>query len=136
MTARHRVLITGSRTWDRVSAIHGVLDRLRAEHGTALTVVHGACPKGADAIADVWCRRNRVSVERYPADWTTGRGAGHRRNAVMVDTRPAACIAFILDHSPGATGCANLAERAKIPTTRYRIWHHRTDIGAMPGVGG
>ncbi|MDP9798313.1 hypothetical protein J2S43_006825 [Catenuloplanes nepalensis] len=113
-----RVLLTGSRAWTDAAGITAVLDRLLRCHGPALTVVHGACVRGADAIAESWCRRNHVAVERYPADWSAGRRAGPARNAAMVATRPDLCIAFIRDASPGATGCADLAEQNGIPTLR------------------
>src|SRR6266511_4918599 len=114
-----RVLVTGSRTWTRAAAVVAALHGLHAEHGAALVVVHGACPRGADAIAEAWCRRRGVPVERYPADWPTGRGAGLARNAAMVATRPDLCLAFIHHRSPGATHCAQLAEAAGIPTIRH-----------------
>jgi hypothetical protein len=113
-----RVLVTGSRTWTRVSVVAAALDELHAQHGAALVVVHGACPRGADAIADAWCRRAGVPVERYPADWSTGRGAGMARNTAMVATGPHLCLAFIRDRSPGASHCARLAETVGIPTIR------------------
>ncbi|GAB7040706.1 MULTISPECIES: bifunctional DNA primase/polymerase [Catenuloplanes] len=113
-----RVLLTGSRTWTDTAAVTVVLDRLLRDHGPALTIVHGACPRGADAIADAWCRHHHVTVERHPADWSTGRRAGPARNAAMVATRPVLCLAFIRDASPGATGCANLADHAGIRTLR------------------
>lgn len=126
--APFRVLVTGSRTWTRHQVIWTVLAALHARYGARLVIVHGACPRGADAIADSWCRRNRVPVERYPADWSTGRDAGHRRNAAMVATGPDGCLAFIRDQSPGATGCACLAEQAGIRTVR----HTPADAGAPP----
>ncbi|WP_436528579.1 bifunctional DNA primase/polymerase [Actinoplanes sp. HUAS TT8] len=113
-----RVLLTGSRTWTDVAAITAVLDRLHARHGAALVVVHGACPRGADAIADQWCRDRAVSTEQHPADWSTGRQGGPARNAAMVATRPDLCLAFIRDRSPGASGCARLADQAGITTVR------------------
>jgi hypothetical protein len=113
-----RALVTGSRDWSDTDAIADALAALRAEHGRNLVIVHGACPRGADAIADAWCRSAGITVERHPADWSTGRSAGHRRNAAMVGTRPDLCLAFIRSASPGATGCAALAERAGIPTIR------------------
>lgn len=113
-----RVLLTGSRTWTDIAAITTVLDRLHDQHGTRLVIVHGACPRGADAIADQWCHHRQVSAERYRADWSTGRRAGPTRNAAMVATRPDLCLAFIRDHSPGATGCARLAEHTGTTTLR------------------
>jgi hypothetical protein len=114
-----RVLITGSRTWTDAAVIARALADLHREYGDRLVVVHGACRTGADRIADGWARRHGVRVEAYPADWVTGRGAGPARNARMVDTAPAACLAFIRDGSAGATGCADLAEQAGVRTTRH-----------------
>ena len=118
-----RVLVTGSRDWTHTPTITAALDRLRAEHGGRLVVVHGACPDGADAIADRWAHANGAPVEAHPARWSTGRRAGPDRNARMVATDPAACLAFIRNDSRGATGCARLAERAGIPTARHTTHH-------------
>jgi hypothetical protein len=116
----HRVLITGSRTWDDRATIEHVLGELRAAHGDRLVVVHGACPTGADALADAWCVANDVQVERYPADWNAlGKGAGHARNQAMVDTRPAEVIAFNRDNSPGTSGCVAAARRAGLAVRPY-----------------
>lgn len=123
-----RVLITGSRDWSDTRAIHDALDAY-AEPGD--TVVSGACPTGADAIAETYWR-TRGPVERHPADWSKGRGAGPARNAHMVNLGADLCIAFISDctsprcripgrhDSHGATGCARLAEAAGIPVLRVR----------------
>jgi bifunctional DNA primase/polymerase-like protein/SLOG family YspA-like protein len=115
-----RVLVTGSRTWTDTTTVAAALDALHAEHGRALVVVHGACPHGADAIADGWATRNGVTVERHPVDWATGRRAGPQRNTAMVATAPVACLAFIRNQSPGATHCARTAQAAGIPVTLYR----------------
>lgn len=115
----YRVLVTGSRTWQAPERICAVLDELLAGHAD-LTVVHGACKTGADAVADRWAVRNWVSVERHPAEWRRhGRGAGYRRNAEMVAAGAAEAVAFIRDGSAGATHCADLAEKAGIPVRRW-----------------
>jgi len=126
--ASFRVLVTGSRTWTDTDAFATVLDALHAVAGPALVVVHGACPTGADAIAARWAAQHAVPVEAHPADWTTGRSAGPVRNAAMVATRPDLCVAFIAGDSPGATGCANLADAANIPTRRY--WRGAVQVAA------
>lgn len=132
-TQRFRVLITGSRTWTDAPAIARVLNQLHVWQAERLVIVHGACPDGADAIADAWCRLHSVPAERHPADWQRhGRAAGPRRNAAMVATRPALCLAFIRDNSPGATGCANAAEAAGITTIRYRPDPDTGDVFADP----
>jgi len=98
-----------------------VLERLLAEHGDRLVLVHGACHWGADVLADRWARRRGVAVERWPADWARlGRRAGMLRNAGMVASRPDRCVAFIRDRSPGASHCAAIAAAAGIPTIRYQ----------------
>ena len=86
----HRVLVTGSRTWTDEEAIADAL----AGHwhdGNALLVT-GACPRGADEIAErIWRSRGGL-VERHPADWHTGRAAGMRRNAAMVTLGADVCL--------------------------------------------
>lgn len=115
--APFRVLLTGSRSWPDPTVIVAALGTLHAEHGDRLVVVHGACRSGADMIADKWCRRSGVAVERFPADWKhAGRRAGLIRNEAMVATRPDLCLAFIHQSSPGATHCARMAQSAGVPT--------------------
>jgi hypothetical protein len=56
----------------------------------------------------------------WPAQWRRyGNAAGPIRNARMVESGPILCIAFVRDSSPGASGCADLAEGAGIHTIRY-----------------
>lgn len=113
-----RVLVTGSRTWTNARVIR---DALRSVWGDGNAVlVSGACPEGADRIAEMFWTRWGGQVERHPADWTThGRCAGFRRNATMVGLRADVCLAFIRDGSYGASHTARLAEEAGIPTRRH-----------------
>jgi hypothetical protein len=110
------VLVTGSRTWTDQAAIG---DALREHHQPGAVLVSGACPRGADAIAERLWSSWGGQVERHPADWSTGRAAGYARNAEMVAAGADACLAFIRDNSPGASHTARLAELAGIPTRRY-----------------
>ena len=138
MTQPYRILVTGSRNWtDRATicsalTLYASADELRQP----LTIVHGNCPTGADAIANTWCLTRRVTVEPHPAkghptqDFGPWPGAGPRRNAFMVSLGADLCLAFIgpctslrcrksgRHPSHGATGCADLAEHAGIPTQR------------------
>ena len=110
-----RVLVTGSRTWTDTTVIR---DALAAVWHPDTMLVTGACPHGADQLAEQCWRAWGGTVERWPADWRHhGRAAGFRRNQQMVDTAPDECVAFIRSHSPGATHCAQAARRAGIPTT-------------------
>jgi hypothetical protein len=117
------ILVTGSRTWDDILCLTNALrDEVLAARicGLRPVVVHGACPRGADMIAARWARGYNVAQEPHPADWDRhGKIAGFRRNAEMVAVKPDVCLAFIRDGSPGATHCADLAEKAGIPVRRW-----------------
>lgn len=128
-----RVLVTGSRNWDRPDVVWESLDRIARELAEAgddeLVVVHGACwptkrgPDGklvlesADYLADIWCRYRQhplpVVCERHPARWSElGKRAGHVRNRHMVSLGADLVLAFLRDDSAGTTGCIELAEAA------------------------
>lgn len=123
-----RILITGSRDWSDRQAIKTAL-REHARPGD--TLVHGACPTGADAIADeLWTKWG--PIERHPADWSMGRAAGPLRNQHMVNLGADVCLAFIghctsprcsrpgVHDSHGATGCAAMARKAGIVVVEVR----------------
>ena len=117
-----RILITGSRTWDDRQTIGLALRQAWDEVGQGSpTLVSGACPQGADSIAESIWQAQGLPVELHPADWAQhGKRAGFIRNAEMVSLGADICIAFIRDDSRGATMTAALAERAGIRTLRYR----------------
>jgi hypothetical protein len=130
-----RVVVSGSRDWTDREAIYGALDKLAGVarySAERIAVVHG-CAKGADVLADEWCRERRaadwpVDVERFPADWSNGKGAGPRRNRVMLRPGADAVLVFLLPCSQkgckrtdvhgshGATDCGEHAESLGIPT--------------------
>ena len=117
--APRRVLITGSRTWTDTGAIR---DALAAVWGNGDAVlVTGACPRGADRLAEACWTRWGGQLERHPADWDRhGRGAGLRRNADMVAAGAHVCLTFIRNNSRGASHTAALAEAAGILTHCHR----------------
>jgi hypothetical protein len=110
------VLVTGSRTWTDETVIRAALNE-QWQPGAVL--VSGACPRGADAIAERLWRSMGGRVERHPADWAAGRDAGLARNAAMVAAGADVCLAFIRAGSPGASHTAALAELAGIPVRRH-----------------
>lgn len=119
MNTQRRVLVTGSRNWPHRGRVYAALYREYAEHGSFI-VVHGACSRGADAQASDWVRQHGVSLgvaeEMWPAQWHLhGRGAGPRRNAAMVASRPDRVLAFIYRNSPGASFTVRAAKGEGIP---------------------
>lgn len=131
-----RILVTGSQLWTDKALMFEELDWIYEEYFLPMEddlefiVVHGACPNGADSFADEWVALRKsqglpyISAEPHPADWKgpRKRGAGYARNAEMVKLGADRCLAFILNESPGATHCSELAEKAGIET----IFHRRS----------
>lgn len=120
-----RILITGSRDWEDDRVIGQWLSYYShyLPKPADLVVVHGACPSGADSMADLWASRLGLTVERHPAQWRQygiyNPQAGKARNREMVLLGADLCLAFIRNGSRGATHCAALAEEAGIPIVRF-----------------
>jgi hypothetical protein len=115
----HRVLITGSRDWDD----HDLIEQQLWHHSNADTVlVTGACPTGADHIAETIWNDWALPIERHPAHWhRDGKRAGYIRNAHMVHLGADICLAFIRGNSRGASMTAHLAEQAGIEVRRFEV---------------
>ena len=121
--ADYRILITGSRDWDDDPLLCINLAMAVQEprpEGSAVVIVHGACPRGADKTADIWARNHGLRVERHPADWRHGKSAGFIRNAEMVSLGASLCLAFYKQGAgnKGTDHCAKLAGEAGIPVRR------------------
>ncbi len=132
MTGRapRRVLVTGSRDWTDLATLQAALAKVWGDGSAVL--VSGACPRGADRLAEGLWSSWGGRVERHRADWDReGRAAGFRRNARMVATGADVCVAFIKGGSRGASHTARLAQAAGIPTHRYTPHTH----GAPGGEG-
>lgn len=109
MTAR--VLICGGRDYADRATFTRTLDRLFEARGwttppdemgnwlPTVTIIHGACPTGADAMADEYAVVNWCQIEEYPADWST---------FAIAEGHPDICIAF-----PGGRGTADMVRRCR-----------------------
>lgn len=118
----YRILVTGSRDWQDQQAVYSaladVVRQLPADR--AVTIVHGACPTGADHMAHEWARGYGATIEAHPANWVKhGPKAGPIRNALMVVAGADICLAFVKDSSRGASYTARLADSAGIPVRRF-----------------
>jgi hypothetical protein len=121
MTPAFRILVTGSRDWDDAEAITFELAGLLLQHPGAV-LVHGACPRGADQMADEAAASLGMAVERHPADWDGyGKAAGFIRNAEMVSLGADLCLAFYKQGAgnKGTDHCASQAGKAGIPVRRF-----------------
>lgn len=134
-----RILVTGSRDWadPRVIGQWLMYYSYRVHEASDLVVVHGACPIGADQMADDWAGILGLTVEAHPAkghptqDFGPWPGAGPNRNRYMVSLGADLCLAFISEctsprcgrvdshYSHGASGTAALAAASGIMTRRF-----------------
>lgn len=126
-----RVIFTGSRNWEGFHAQETVTNifvgllNFNMSLGQDLTIVHGGCPTGLDAMIDRLARRWQpttedvvtVKVEVFAAEWDRyKRAAGPIRNQTMVDRGGDMCLGFIRGDSVGTRHCLALARNAQIPT--------------------
>jgi hypothetical protein len=118
-----RILVTGSRRWPDADLVNKVLSnyRLTAGVGEPVTIVHGHCPTGADAMADLWTVSAHsvdpdvALPERHPAEWDVyGKAAGPLRNQEMVDLGADLCLGFLMPDSRGTRDCIQRARDAGI----------------------
>lgn len=119
-----RVLITGSRKWHDGNKVVNILKEQHTLLGEFI-LISGACPTGADHIAEEWAKCNNIKVERFPADWKQyGKRAAYIRNQAMVDSGITVCLAFPLGESIGTRMTINLAQKANIPTLIFEQLDH------------
>lgn len=118
----YRILVTGSRDREDQDVVYRALaDVVRAlPADREVTVIHGACPNGADHMAHEWARGYGATIEAHPANWVKhGPKAGPIRNALMVTAGADICLAFVRNQSRGASYTARLADAAGIPLRRF-----------------
>jgi hypothetical protein len=74
---------------------------------TDITLIQGACPTGADAIAHEIALDMGWTAISEPADWNMhGKAAGPIRNQKMIDDyRPNIALFFNLNNSRGTNDC-------------------------------
>lgn len=117
-----RIIVTGSRDWNSISDVFRLIEAMAQIYNPVeLTIVHGACPTGADKMAHQWVEVAKnimpytIIEEAHPASWKEfGRAAGPIRNREMVEMGADICLAFIRNNSKGASMTAKIAEEAGI----------------------
>ena len=91
MSKPFRLLVTGSRTWTKREEIMFDLAALSLLY-PEMIVVHGACPRGADAIAASCARELYLAQEPHPADW---RGSGRLRGSAATRRWSRSALTFV-----------------------------------------
>lgn len=116
-----RIIVTGSRHWSDRMAVWTALEEAVRDLPPEddLTIVHGGCPTGADAIAAKWAPMYGATAEAFRADWSTGRRAGPIRNQRMVEAGADVVLAFPLPDGRGTQDCMRRARLAGIPV---KVW--------------
>lgn len=115
MSAPFLILVTGGREYTDHDAVFRALDSLHAKHEN-ITVIHGACPTGADAFAHQWAITNERPVIAVPAMWASeGAAAGPKRNGRMLCYLPNGVAAF-----PGGIGTADMCRQAE--AAGVKVW--------------
>jgi hypothetical protein len=117
-----RILVTGSRDWTDKITIYETLSQVwvSGEYNMP-TLVSGACPTGADRMAEEYAEAYNWNIELHPAEWEKyGKRAGFLRNKEMVDLGADICLAFIKNNSKGASMTLKLAEEAGMSTKVFR----------------
>lgn len=108
-------IVTGGRDYPDRDAVFRALDALHRKH-PGITVLHGACPTGADSHAHAWAIERERPVIAVPAEWRRyGDAAGPRRNSIMIGYLPDGCVAF-----PGHAGTADMCRKAE--AAGLQVW--------------
>src|ERR1700686_1473555 len=89
-------LICGGRKFADQAMFDEVMHKLCGMWGCPAKIVHGACPTGADQMADAWGKHMALEVVPVPADWDKyDKAAGPIRNEEMLHKyKPKRVIAF------------------------------------------
>lgn len=128
-----RLLITGSRKWVDVDAIRAEFELVKANAGSEVLLVSGACPRGADRQCELLAREFGWKIELHPLNWKSGPEgaynpmAGFERNELMVNLGADFVLAFIMDNSGGAMNTVRHANKAGIPVKEI---HRSSEVTA------
>jgi SLOG family YspA-like protein len=120
-----RVIVTGSRNWvgqwgiDKIFQVLDATLNLGRQMNQGFELIHGACPTGADDIANEWgiANSDEIMLTTWPADWDLyGKAAGPVRNEQMMAAGGDLCVAFLRSNSSGTLDAIGKARRRGIWT--------------------
>jgi hypothetical protein len=105
--SRNMVLVCGGRHFSDITAAFNALDEIHRE--TPITCIAQGGAMGADYLATLWARQNKIPNAEYPANWKRdGKAGGPKRNEWMLrDSHPNLVVAF-----PGGKGTEHMVKIA------------------------
>lgn len=120
-----KVLVCGSRTYDRIVVIGARLSQL--PRGSE--IIHGGA-RGADQLAAQAAHILGIPEKAYPADWRgKGKRAGIIRNLEMLDQKPDLVLAFWDGESTGTKHTIDEARKRGIPV-EIALWYSDSTLPA------
>jgi hypothetical protein len=117
-----KLLICGDRHWSNSKAIERDLRKLIERKGRAdkILVIHGGA-RGADSLAGEVAQELGIHTARVDALWDSyHRGAGPKRNAVMLTLNPDAVWAYH-ENLQDSRGTADMVRRAEKQGTIVKV---------------
>lgn len=123
------IIVCGSRDFHNRVFLEAKLKKITNKL-TSFELVTGACPTGADKMAEDWALKQfpmkKIKLTRFHAEWGVhGRGAGPMRNKEMSDYAGSkgVCIAFRNKSgpSPGTDNMISLATKAGMKVLVYKM---------------
>lgn len=125
-----KVAIVGSRDYPHMEKVRAYVTSL-ARWDSATVIVSGGA-RGVDQVAETSARANGLAVESFPADWSTGRGAGMDRNTKIVDAADRV-VAFWDEQSRGTHDTITKALKAgKLHMVRGRRGQLMDKVPELP----
>lgn len=119
-TERKTILIAGSRDYYPIALIRHHVEVLKKQYENIRIISGGA--KGVDACAEEVAENQKITFEKYPADWEKhGKKAGPLRNQRMTQDADIALF-YWRNHSKGTANCIRAAMRNKCDIHVYGIW--------------
>lgn len=117
------VLVCGGRNYNNKDKVYETLNELKRIHDNisqvmitkpTFKIIQGGA-KGADYLAHIWAKENKIQQEQYDADWKLyGKRAGPIRNELMITLgNPNLVVAFT--GGEGTKNMISLANKYNIP---------------------